>query len=287
MNRLLVPLHGGGSLKKWCIQLLPVALALSAIAAVLQPARDVAWGANGHRVVATIAERHLLPIARVRIRELIGPSPLARIANWADTYRGTSEGAHTASWHYVNVPPGQDYVDPPGDTTQNIIQAMRLQERILRDTTRRRDERAMALKLLVHFIADIHQPLHAGMASDRGGNRVEVRWFGEPTNLHTVWDSRLVEDQHLSYTEYVGFLDFAEPHEIAMWQASDYLMWMRESQALRDTVYALPRANEGEVPDLRWGYRDAMTPIVERRLLQAGIRLAGVLNRVLGGFPQE
>ena len=264
---------------------LPCVLAVASVAAT--PASPpAAWGANGHRVVATIAERHLLPVTRFRIRELIGPYPLAQVANWADAYRGTPEGAHTAPWHYVNVAPGQDYVDPAGDEPQNIIQAMRLQERILRDTTRSADERAMALKFLVHFIADIHQPLHAGMASDRGGNLVRVEWFGAPTNLHTVWDTRLIEHQQLSYTEYVEFLDHAEPHEIAMWQASGYLVWMRESQALRDTVYTLPSAQQGASPDLRWDYVNAMTPIMEQRLLQAGMRLAAVLNRSLGGSPQ-
>jgi hypothetical protein len=266
--------------------ILPFAFTLAGVAA--SPATPPAtWGANGHRVVATIAERHLLPVTRFRIRELIGPYPLAQVANWADSYRGTPEGAHTAPWHYVNVRPGQEYVDPPGDAPQNIIQAMRLQERILRDISHSRDERAMALKFLVHFIADIHQPLHAGLASDRGGNLVRVQWFGDPTNLHTVWDTRLLEHQQLSYTEYVEFLDHAEPPEIAMWQASGYLVWMRESQALRDTVYALPAAQQGALPDLRWDYVNAMTPIMEQRLLQAGIRLAAVLNRVLGGSPES
>ncbi len=240
------------------------------------------WGAIGHRVVAAIAERHLLPVTRLRISELLGPYPLARFGEWADKYRATEEGRHTGPWHYVNVPDGETYQPARFQVPRDIIQVLELQERILADTSSSADERALALKLLVHFVADIHQPLHVGRADDRGGNDVDVRWFGAPTNLHSVWDSRLVDHQQLSYSEYVAFLDFATPEDIRDWLDSGYEDWAAESMALRDTVYALPTARDGGVPDLRWDYADAMTPIMEHRLLQAGIRLAGVLNRVLG-----
>ncbi len=236
---------------------------------------------NGHRIVAAIAERHLTPQARAGLRALIGDTSLARISLWADEYRGRPEGRHTAPWHYVNVPDGERYGAPPSDEPRDIIQAIRLQVTVLADTERPREERAIALKFLVHFVADLHQPLHAGRAADRGGNDVAVDWFGARTNLHSVWDTRLVEHQQLSYTEFVDFLDHASPEEIAAWQHADVLDWMQESQALRDTVYAFEAATAGNAPDLRWDYANAMTPIAERRLLQAGIRLAGLLNRLL------
>jgi len=246
------------------------------------PAPPPVWGANGHRIVAAIAERHLLPATRQRVDALLGPYSLARFGEWGDKYRASEAGAHTATWHYVNIPDGESYraaaFTEPGD----IIQALELQERILADPARPTAERATALKLLIHFVADVHQPMHVGRADDRGGNLVQVRWFGSPTNLHTVWDSHLLDHQGLSYTEYVAFLDYASAAEIAEWQQSDYLVWASESMALRASVYDLPRAEAGQVPNLSWDYADRMTPIMERRLLQAGIRLAGVLNRVLG-----
>jgi hypothetical protein len=109
-----------------------------------------------------------------------------------------------------------------------------------------------------------------------------VRWFGTPTNLHTVWDSYMLDHTGLSYTEYVTFLDFASAAEIENWLQSDYQDWAAESMALRSVVYDLPAAEPGSVPNLSWDYADRMTPIMEQRLLQAGIRLAGVLNRILG-----
>jgi hypothetical protein len=240
------------------------------------------WGANGHRIVAAIAERHLLPVTRVRIAELLGPAPLARWGEWADKYRATDEGRHTAPWHYVNVPDGERYEAAPFEAPRDIIQALEQQESIVADRSRPTAERARALKLLVHFVADIHQPLHVGRADDRGGNDVDVRWFGMSTNLHTVWDTHLLEHHRLSYTEYAAFLDFASPADISAWLQSGSVDWAHESMAVRDSVYALRGARGDDVPDLRWDYADAMTPLMERRLVQAGIRLAGVLNRVLG-----
>jgi len=243
---------------------------------------SIVWGANGHRIVAEIAERHLMPATRQSVEALLGPYPLARFGEWADKYRATAAGEHTSTWHYVNIPDGGTYREVPFDDPHDIIQALRLEERTLADTMRSPDDRAMALKLLLHFVADIHQPMHVGRAEDRGGNAVQVRWFGTPTNLHTVWDSYLLDHTGLSYTEYVAFLDFASAAEIDDWLRSDYADWAAESMALRDTVYDLPAADPGGVPNLSWDYADRMTPIMERRLLQAGIRLAGVLNRVLG-----
>jgi hypothetical protein len=251
--------------------------------AVYRPA-TVTWGMNGHRIVSAIAERHLLPVTRLRITELIGPYSLAQIGNWADWYRATPEGRHTSTWHYVNIPPGEEYAEPESETPRDLIQAMRLEERILGDTTRSIEDRAMALKLLVHFVGDAHQPLHVSYASDRGGNQIEVTWFGLPTNLHRVWDSRLLEHQSLSYTEYVDFLDFATADEIVAWTDSRDLDWIEESRALLDQVYAPVRSVEADsIPSLGWGYVNARTPALERQLVKAGIRLAGVLNRVLGG----
>jgi hypothetical protein len=245
-------------------------------------AAPIVWGANGHRIVAAIAERHLLPETRLRIDALLGPYPLARFGEWADKYRASAAGEHTSTWHYVNIPDGGSYREAPFTEPHDIIEALRLQERNLADTTLSRDDRAVALKLLLHFVADIHQPMHVGRAEDRGGNGVQVRWFGTATNLHAVWDSYLLDHQALSYTEYVTFLDVATATEIDAWLRSDYTTWAAESMALRSTVYDLPPAEPGTVPNLSWDYADRMTPIMEQRLLQAGIRLAGVLNRVLG-----
>lgn len=240
------------------------------------------WGLNGHRIVATIAERHLTPFAHARVRDLLDATPLAQISNWADWYRGTPEGRHTAPWHYVNTPEGEAYRETAFTVPGDLVQALQFNERILADPDRTAEERAMALKFLVHFVGDVHQPLHAGLAADRGGNLVRVRWFGTPTNLHRVWDSDLLEHQALSYSEYVAFLDHATAAEMHAWLGSGYVDWIEESRAIREAMYQRVGVAAGREPDLGWDFVNEMTPIMERRLRQAGIRLAGVLNRVLG-----
>lgn len=236
-------------------------------------------GAQGHRIVAEIAERHLTAVARARAINLLGGDGLARIASWADAYRGSPEGRHTATWHYTTLPSGVRYAYTPEDGNTDIGEAIRNQVAVLSDLSRPRSERRDALKFLVHFMGDVHQPLHVGRDGDRGGNDVAVQWFGQRTNLHSVWDSGIIRHHELSYTEYADFLDHVTAGEITRWQADPPEVWIHESQTLREIAYEA--MGEGDLPSLSWDYRRQMTPHLELRMVQGGIRLAGVLNRAL------
>jgi len=238
------------------------------------------WGANGHRIVGEIAERHLTKLSRARARALLDGAGLARVASWADDFRGTPEGRYTSTWHYATLPAGE-YAFTPDDGNIDVGEAIRNQAAILADETRSREERSMALRFVVHFVGDVHQPMHVGNGRDRGGNDVEVLWFDQPRNLHSVWDSGIIEHQGLSYTEWVDFIDRATAGEIARWQSDPLPVWIAESRDLRIEAYSA--LGEADVPRLGWDYRNAMTPQVERRLLMAGVRLAGLINRALGG----
>jgi nuclease S1 len=238
------------------------------------------FGLEGHRIVAEIAQRHLTEAARGRAIALLGGDDLARVATWADEYRGTPEGRWTASWHYTTLPVGQHYAYTPDDGNTDIGEAIRDQEAVLADPSRPRAERIAALKFVVHFLGDIHQPLHVGRLGDRGGNDVKVQWFGKQTNLHRVWDSGIIRHQELSYTEFVDFVDRVPAEEVVRWQADPVEVWAAESQELREVAYG--PLGDSEEPSLGWDYRNEMAPLLDRRLVQGGIRLAGVLNRALG-----
>ncbi len=263
-----------------------------ALASTLDPAPTFFWGANGHRVVGAIAERYLSEAARQGVAALIGDTSLARVSTWADEIRSDSAWWFTSPWHYVNHPPGETYADlpavpPAADSVGNVVDAILYGRAILRDPSRPRLERARALKFLVHFVGDVHQPLHTGYADDRGGNEVRLLWFGDPTNLHAVWDGKLIEQAALSYTELAGFIDHPTPEQVAAWQQDDLLVWVRESRAMLGAVYAIEdqpehRDREGRL-NLRYAFIYQNMPAVERRLLQAGIRLAGLLNEVFAG----
>lgn len=260
----------------------PVVLALASLAAVAGPLPAHAWGRTGHRVVGAIAERHLSGTAGRAVGELAGPGGLARIANWPDEIRSDEElGEGKSTWHYVTIPDGESYETVDKEPKGDVIERIRHFEAVLRDATAERQARWRALAWLTHLVGDLHQPLHVGRGDDRGGNDVLVLWFDEPSNLHKVWDEEMIHHARLSYTEMTELLDHATAEEIAAWQGTGVLDWTAESMALREQVYDLGDRRLG------WKYMYEQTPVVERRLLQAGIRLAGLLEAIFGAGTPE
>jgi hypothetical protein len=239
----------------------------------------MAWGQNGHRIVGRIAENHLTPEARQAVAELIGPESLAQVSTWADEIKSDRAWRHANPWHYINVEAGETFENAAKNPNGDIIESLARFEQVLRDSGSSRQAKAEALKFIVHFVGDIHQPLHAGSGKDRGGNDIKVRWFGEPSNLHAVWDTELIEYESMGYTEFVEFIDHATEVQINAWQQAPILEWARESRALLEGVYDVGSDQDG-LPNLRFYYVFKNKATVQQRLLQAGIRLAGVLNAI-------
>jgi len=251
---------------------------LALLTLILLPSAARAWGQNGHRVVGQIAESHLSEDAKRGVEALVGPDSLPRISTWADEIRSDRSWDEAIPWHYINIPPGGELETTERASGGDVLAALERFEGVLRNEAASREEKVVALKFLVHFVGDVHQPLHTGYSSDRGGNDILVLWFDEPSNLHSVWDSELIEHQRLSFSEMAAFLDHPTPQQVAAWQANGYREWIAESRALLDQVYELGNRR------LSWHYAYRATPIVEQRLLQAGVRLAGLLNRI---FAQQ
>jgi nuclease S1 len=249
------------------------ALVLTGVAAP----RAIAWGPTGHRAVGRIAERHLGPRAARAVADLLAPEQLAYVTTWADEIRVEPDWAKSEPWHWVTIPDGQTYESTPKNPGGDVLEAIARFEKVLADRAAPRPERTQALKWLGHLVGDLHQPLHVGRGDDHGGNDVLVLWFEEPTNLHAVWDTKLIERTALSFSELTDLLDHPTPEEVRDWQARGPREWAEESQQLRRACY--------ELGDHRLAYRYIHDhwPTVQRRLLQAGVRLAGELNRLLGG----
>jgi len=236
-----------------------------------------AWGPTGHRAVGRIAERHLTPATAQAVAALLAPEKLAYVGTWADEIRAEPEWAKADPWHWVTIPDGQTYEATPKNPGGDVLEAISRFEKVLADGTAARQERTQALKWLAHLVGDLHQPLHVGRGDDHGGNDLVVLWFGEPTNLHAVWDAKIIEKTELSFSELAGLLDQPTPEQVGEWQAGGPRDWAVESQQLRGRCY--------ELGDRRLSFRYVHDhwPTVQQRLLQAGIRLAGELNRLLGG----
>lgn len=246
-----------------------------AVLALLAPAAPAAaWGPNGHRAVGQIAENHLTPEARAALEALMGHESLARAGTWADEVRSDPDWRKADPWHYISIDDDETLETAERNPRGDVLEAMERFEAVLRDPAAPREEKVIAVRFLTHFVGDVHQPLHVGRRGDRGGNEIVVLWHGEPTNLHSVWDHHLLEHQDLSFTELVRFIDHPAEEEVAAWQAASYRDWIAESFALRDQVYDLGDRRLG------WEYSFHNLPTVERRILQAGVRLAGLLNSV-------
>ena len=232
-----------------------------------------AWGSTGHRIVGKIAENYLTKNAKHQIKKLMGHHDLSRMSNWADEIKSDSDWKHANDWHWCTVPNNEEY--EKGKHKGLAVEKVNDFIATLKNKKSLKEEKQIALKFLIHLIGDLHQPLHVGNGNDRGGNSVKLKWFGESTNLHSIWDSKLIEYQKLSYTEYSDYLMLNEDRgKIRQWQGDSLLTYVHESRDLRKQCY------EYEKENLKWEYFYVNKSLLERRLLQGGVRLSGELNRI-------
>ncbi|MCC4834948.1 S1/P1 nuclease [Shewanella sp. 10N.7] len=261
----------------------PAVLLLSATitlaSAISQPVH--AFGQIGHRIIGELAQNNLSPTAKSNINALTKGESLAQMSTWPDEIRSDKNWYHASPWHYVSIEDDETWETVTRNPKGDIIESLERYEKILIDPKTTKKDKWEALAFYVHFVGDIHQPLHVGHSHDHGGNKVKLKWFGDDTNLHSVWDSKIIEHQKLSYTEYTGFIERISDKDIKNWQGKSYYDWADESKALRAGTYELEK-NRDDQPDLRFQYIFNHTPTVELRLQQAGIRLAEKLNVIFG-----
>lgn len=236
------------------------------------PSPTLAWGKPGHRAAAAIADTYISGPTRAHVRQILGSESLDEAATWPDEMRADPAPFWqkvASPWHYVTVG-GVAYDRPPPEG--DAVAALARFRAVLRNPRASLADQQLALRFIVHIVPDLHQPLHVGKGTDHGGNDVKVNWFGKPTNLHAVWDSALVDEEQLSFSEWAGRLKrHTTDAEVIGWWTADPLIWIAESARIRDTIYP---AN----PDLSFDYVYRNTPIVKRRLAQAGVRLAAYLD---------
>ncbi|WP_423820548.1 S1/P1 nuclease [Salinisphaera sp. SPP-AMP-43] len=277
---------------------------LGAVVGLTMSLPALAWGPQGHALVADIAAAHLEPQAQAAVTRLLaneGHNHLDEIASWPDAIR--SERTETGPWHYVDIPLDKSHYQDRRDCPDRDCVVARISyfADILGNASASQNERVEALKFLVHFVGDVQQPLHAEDDDDKGGNEVELSYFGHPTNLHAIWDSGIVDralDLHVA-PDYS--IDYAPTRRAARqldrqigqlerraWSrdiARDQLQaaairWAEQAHELaQDVAYAdLPPA-----PRQQWSsaYQRQAWPVARRQIQRGGIRLAAVLNAVL------
>ncbi len=274
---------------------------------LLQAAGLFAWGQNGHRIVAEICDKHLSAEAKAELQKIMGPDYLAELTTWPDYIKSEKGWRFAESWHYTTINTNQTVSDVrskyDGDAKINdAIEAIELMTDILKGDTEaiawledmmekngaaplRNSTKATALAFLAHLVGDIHQPLHVGKNRDKGGNSITVLFFSDRTNIHSVWDTKIIEHEALSYTEFAHFINKCNPEEVSDMQSATLDQWAEESISLREdiynTIYDYVDRDTG-LPSFSWRYQHDYIVHVKHRLLQSGVRLAGVLNEVFG-----
>jgi hypothetical protein len=240
----------------------------------------ISWGVTGHRTVGEIAGRHLSPKAKAAVKELLGHETMADVSTWADEIR--KDNPETFNWHFINVPLGLSFEEFKAQVADgagsNVYKSVLSAEHTLKDDKATRRQKVEALKFIIHFVGDMHQPMHVSRAEDKGGNTIMLSFNGEDTNLHALWDSKLLDYTGLSYDKLADKYDHATPSQITKWQSDPVIVWAWESYQISTILYNEVNADGSSKLDKN--YYDAHIGTVESRIEKAGIRLAGVLNAV-------
>jgi hypothetical protein len=235
----------------------------------------VSWGFKGHRAIATIAQKHLTSNTAYVISSYPKGESMASIATWADENKNTK----TAPWHFLNLPLGLTYdqfVKLVTESDNNVYSAILKTEASLKDKNLTPEQKNEALKYMIHLVGDAHQPMHISRKEDKGGNMLQVRFDNKGTNLHSLWDSRLIDHEGLSEADIVKTYDIATATQIKQWQDDSPMEWIWESYQISSEIYKQVKPGQ----KINEAYYQKYIPVIRKRVDQAGIRLAGELNKL-------
>jgi len=235
------------------------------------------WSETGHRTVGKIASHYLSSKAKREIKKLLNKQSLAMVSTFADEIKSDKQYNKFYTWHYINMPMEADYDVSKQNPDGDLVSGIEFCKSVIKDKNASEEDKAFYLKLLVHFIGDLHQPLHVALEEDKGANDFKVQWFYQDTNLHTVWDRKMIDNYGMSYSELAKNADYLTKAQIKDIQKGSVIDWVNETHQLTREVYAA--VNQGD--NLRYEYSYKYLKVVRRQMQLAGIRLAKVLNDLL------
>jgi hypothetical protein len=240
---------------------------------------DNDWGKTGHRATGEIAENYLNKKAKKAVNKILNGQGLAFVSTYADDIKSDPAFRKYSPWHYLNLAPDEteynaETANPQGDLYQAIIKC----KEVLKSKSTTKEEKQFYLKMLVHFVGDLHQPFHVGRGADKGGNDIQVRWYNKGSNLHRVWDSEMINSYQMSYTELAANSRNLSRTKIKAIEKGGLLDWVYESKELANQLY-----DSVEIGDkLGYKYMYNYLPTVLQQLQKGGVRLAKILNEIYG-----
>ncbi len=249
-----------------------------ALMMILMTQNSWGWGSQGHMVVAQVAENNLSPAAKKAVKELLQGQSLAEVANWADYIKSESEWTHTKPWHFVDIPDGEDYSTAEHNHEGDVIGAITEMVGVLKKNGIDAVAKENALKFIVHFVGDLHQPLHVGRPEDRGGNDIRINFDGKNSNLHALWDSLMIVKTPMSHVDYANWLErgkaFGPIYDLPSFAFSTIIA---EDMNARREIYNFSPGTDGTIR-VTEAYYKRNVDLMNRQLLTGGKRLATLLN---------
>jgi hypothetical protein len=245
------------------------------------PLQSMGWGMLGHRIVGEIADSYLTLKAKAEIQKILGNESVAISSNWADFIKSDTSFRYLNTWHYADFKKGLSYDEMKKelakDTARDAYTAITFLTKELKKKNLSLDKKRMYLRLLIHIVGDVHQPLHVSPEGSSGGNDIKLSWFNAPSNLHRVWDEQLIEYQELSYTEYVKAINHTTAAQRKAWQKQPVSQWLYDS-------YVIAQQLHNEINDqnskLSYRYNFDHIDILNQQLVKGGVHLAGLLNEI-------
>jgi hypothetical protein len=234
------------------------------------------WGSTGHRTLTKVAEKHLKKSVKRKINKILNGQSLAYISTYADEIKSDKRYRKFSAWHYVNFPFGSTYQKSEKSSYGDLVVGINTCIEKLKDENASNDDKTFYLKMLVHLVGDLHQPLHVGRKEDKGGNMIQVQWHGKGTNLHHVWDEDMINKWDMSYRELADNVKPLSKVQIKNIQSGTVVDWVNEMQKLAIMVYK--SAKNGD--KLSWKYSYDHFGLVHSQLQKGGLRLAKILNKI-------
>jgi hypothetical protein len=234
------------------------------------------WGNTGHRAIGEIANKHLSKRIKRKIRKLLNGQSLAMVSTYADDIKSDRKYSKYYTWHYVNLNDDETYQTSKKNPKGDLVTGIEKCKQVILDDNASREDKIFHLKMLVHLIGDLHQPMHVGRVSDRGGNDFKLKWFYKGSNMHRVWDSEMINSFNMTYTELASNTDPLSKAQIKELQKGTIVDWVNESKGLAQKIYSSAKKDE----NLRYRYMYDHFETVRTQLQKGGIRLAKVLTEL-------
>lgn len=240
---------------------------------IIIPSHLYAWGKTGHDIAGELAYHFLDNVTKEKLNAYLGATPIEGASTWMDEVRRDHSYDYMKPWHYVDYEASTEYM---ANHNENLVNELNktITELEHKDNLNA-DKIKTDLEIVIHLVEDMHQPLHVGYPEDKGGNTIKVNYMGKTQNLHHVWDDGIIKTQDIGYEKCIAVYKTMRPAEVVQLKTGSVEQWLKESRSLLPDVYDFKDSIIDEA------YIDKNTPIIEKQLVVAGIRLAAVLEKVL------